>query len=119
MSTAWHRRQRPDPKRTQITCEEVYRKLRQIENCRANMEHAWLDFADWLDGSPELANLWGAFTRAGGLTANDFAHFLCDRKFRHHAVRQHGHLRLITAHEPTKPTLPRRRLRRRNRNSAA
>jgi len=99
----------PDPNanRTHITVAEVFYKLRQIETCRADMERAWLEFADWLDGAPELAEVWTAFTKAGGLTATEFMHFL-DGKFRPHPVRQHGHLRLLPSNEPR---LSRRQLR--------
>jgi len=48
---------RPDPKRTHVTVDEIYRKLRQIETCRAAMEAAWLEFTDWLDGAPALAKV--------------------------------------------------------------
>jgi hypothetical protein len=83
-----------------VTTEEIVEMLRAIEEAR-------VIFDDWLLRSYEFKNSWDVFTRAGGVSADDFEQFM-KGTFRSRRIRQKRHLRLVS-NQPKRSVLLRRR----------
>jgi hypothetical protein len=77
-----------------ITEDEVVELLQSMERYRQRIADAAFVFSDWLEGSPQLQEVWNKFIQAGGITADDFRKFL-DGRFRYRLIRQRRHLRLV------------------------
>jgi len=110
---AQQKRRRPE-RRTSISVDEVVALWRGIERNRREIDELYAVFDDWLAGSPQLAKEWNAFTRSGGISADDFLRFLSGQFRPRYRVRQRKHLRLIPGNEPAA-----RRWRNRNKPDAA
>jgi integrase len=77
-----------------IQIDEVIALLYSIERHRYALRDDMATLQDWLNGSTEFAEAWRIFTRAGGVTANDFDQFV-DGQFYARRIWQKRHLRLI------------------------
>lgn len=79
---------------TFIQVEAIITLLRSIERHRQALRDNETTLRNWLRASSEFRKVWAIFLHVGGLSANDFDHFI-DGKFRTRRVRQKRHLRLV------------------------
>jgi hypothetical protein len=83
-----------------IKSPDVVGLLRSIERNRKALLDALKTLQSWLNKSSEFAESWRDFTSSGGISADDFGHFI-DGRFCARRTRQKRHLRLIAGSDPS------------------